>query len=170
VKTAEEATVYGGTAGEPYDPCYHQACDDITNLNTKALFELGDGAAHAVMTLARTRTGFFEDGSFRARAGVSAKRLPFRGPKPPPDPPGRPPDPTRPGRPPAPRPGRSDRALPGLPIWPHRFGPTNSSSRATLSRLATDRLQRLFGRHSIPSWSQARPKIPRMSADTLLKW
>jgi hypothetical protein len=28
----------------------------------------------------------------------------------------------------------------------------------------------LFGRHSIPSWSQARPKIPRMSADTLLKW
>jgi Zn-dependent M28 family amino/carboxypeptidase len=82
-KTAEEAAVYGGTAGEPYDPCYHQACDDITNLNTKALFELGDGAAHAVMTLARTRTGFFEDGSFRARAraGVSAKRLPFSGPQ-----------------------------------------------------------------------------------------
>ena len=53
---------------------------------------------------------------------------------------------------------------------PHRLGPTNSSSRATLPRLATDRLHRLFGRHSIPSWSQARPKIPRMSADTLLKW
>jgi Zn-dependent M28 family amino/carboxypeptidase len=75
-KTAEQAAVYGGTAGEPYDPCYHQACDDITNLNTKARFELGDAAAHATMTLARTRTGFFEDGSFRtgARAGVSAKR------------------------------------------------------------------------------------------------
>jgi Peptidase family M28 len=47
VKTPEQAAVYGGTAGEPFDPCYHQACDDITNLNTKALFELGDGAAHA---------------------------------------------------------------------------------------------------------------------------
>jgi hypothetical protein len=81
IKTAEEAAVYGGTAGEPYDSCYHQACDDITNLSTKALFELGDGAAHAVMTLARTRTGFFEDGSFRARArtGAAAKRLPFSG-------------------------------------------------------------------------------------------
>jgi hypothetical protein len=47
------------------------------------MFELGDGAAHAVMTLAKTRTGFFEDGSFRARAraGVSAKRLPFSGPQ-----------------------------------------------------------------------------------------
>jgi hypothetical protein len=35
------------------------------------------------MTLARTRTGFFEDGSFRTRAGagVSAKRLPFSGPQ-----------------------------------------------------------------------------------------
>jgi Zn-dependent M28 family amino/carboxypeptidase len=83
IKTPEEAAVYGGTAGQPYDSCYHQACDDITNLNTKALFELGDGAAHAVMTLARTRTGFFEDGSFRApaRAGLSAKRLPFSGPQ-----------------------------------------------------------------------------------------
>jgi Zn-dependent M28 family amino/carboxypeptidase len=74
-KTPEQAAVYGGTAGEPYDPCYHEACDDINNLSTRALFELGDGAAHAVMTLARSRTGFFEDGSFRtgARAGASAR-------------------------------------------------------------------------------------------------
>ena len=71
-KTAEEAAIYGGTAGAPYDPCYHQACDTINNLSTKALNELGDGAAHAVMTLARTRTGFFEDGSFRARARTAA--------------------------------------------------------------------------------------------------
>ena len=27
VKTAAEAEIYGGTAGQPYDPCYHQACD-----------------------------------------------------------------------------------------------------------------------------------------------
>ena len=76
-KTVEQAAIYGGTAGAPYDPCYHQACDTTNNLSTKALNELGDGAAHAVMTLARTRTGFFEDGSLRARAAVSAKRQSF---------------------------------------------------------------------------------------------
>ena len=36
---------------------------------------MGDAAAHATMTLARSRTGFFEDGSFRTpRASTSAKR------------------------------------------------------------------------------------------------
>jgi Zn-dependent M28 family amino/carboxypeptidase len=63
IKTPEQAAVYGGTAGVAYDPCYHQECDDINNLSTKALAELGDGAAHAVLTLAMTRTGFFPDGS-----------------------------------------------------------------------------------------------------------
>ena len=33
IKTAEEAAIYGGTAGVAYDPCYHQACDDIDNLS-----------------------------------------------------------------------------------------------------------------------------------------
>jgi hypothetical protein len=37
-----------------------------TNLSTKALFELGDGAAHAVLTLAKTKSGFYEDGSKKA--------------------------------------------------------------------------------------------------------
>ena len=56
VKTAEQAAVYGGTAGEAYDSCYHAACDDITNLSSSALDELGDAAAHAtaVMTLSAT--------------------------------------------------------------------------------------------------------------------
>jgi Zn-dependent M28 family amino/carboxypeptidase len=28
-KTAEEVAIYGGVAGEQYDPCYHEACDNI---------------------------------------------------------------------------------------------------------------------------------------------
>jgi Zn-dependent M28 family amino/carboxypeptidase len=72
VKTPEQAAVYGGTAGEPYDPCYHQACDTINNLNTKALAELGDGVAHSVWTLAKSKTGLYEDGSFRAPAEAAA--------------------------------------------------------------------------------------------------
>jgi Zn-dependent M28 family amino/carboxypeptidase len=71
-KTEEQAAIYGGTAGEAYDPCYHQACDTINNLSTKALAELGDGAAHAVWTLAKSKSGFFEDGSFRAAAAKKA--------------------------------------------------------------------------------------------------
>jgi len=63
IKTEEEAAIFGGTAGEPYDPCYHLACDTITNLSTAALNELGDAVAHSVQTLVRTKSGFFEDGS-----------------------------------------------------------------------------------------------------------
>ncbi len=37
LKTAEEAKLFGGTAGVPYDSCYHQACDTIANINDKAL-------------------------------------------------------------------------------------------------------------------------------------
>ena len=29
--------VYGGTAGEPHDPCYHQACDTYGNVDTGVL-------------------------------------------------------------------------------------------------------------------------------------
>src|SRR5829696_5827132 len=53
-KTKEQAAIYGGTAGEPYDACYHQACDDIDNLNKTSIDQLADGAAHATLTLAQT--------------------------------------------------------------------------------------------------------------------
>jgi Zn-dependent M28 family amino/carboxypeptidase len=34
VKTANEERIFGGDAGSWYDPCYHQACDDITTVLT----------------------------------------------------------------------------------------------------------------------------------------
>ncbi|NRQ39365.1 M28 family peptidase [Nonomuraea sp. NN258] len=37
IKTPEEAALFGGTAGEAYDPCYHQACDTIANISDKAI-------------------------------------------------------------------------------------------------------------------------------------
>jgi Zn-dependent M28 family amino/carboxypeptidase len=73
-KTAEQAAIYGGTAGQPYDACYHQACDTINNLSTKALAELGDGVVHAAWTLAKSKSGLFEDQSLRARK-AKAKAL-----------------------------------------------------------------------------------------------
>jgi Zn-dependent M28 family amino/carboxypeptidase len=78
VKTDAEAATYGGTAGEAYDSCYHQACDDITNLSTNALNELGDAAAHTAAVLTMSKAGLFPDGSF-APQRKQAVKLPSRG-------------------------------------------------------------------------------------------
>lgn len=82
IKTAAQVRRYGGTAGAPFDPCYHLACDTTNNLSSKALLELGDAAAHAVLTLAMTKTGLFEDRSLRtaARAGMT-KQFDYLGPQ-----------------------------------------------------------------------------------------
>jgi Zn-dependent M28 family amino/carboxypeptidase len=52
IKTAQQAAVYGGTAGIAYDPCYHKPCDTFDNVNVTALDQLSDAAAHAVLTFA----------------------------------------------------------------------------------------------------------------------
>jgi len=51
-KTAEQAAVYGGTAGVAYDQCYHLRCDTIANINYKALDQMSDATAHTALTLA----------------------------------------------------------------------------------------------------------------------
>jgi Zn-dependent M28 family amino/carboxypeptidase len=53
IKTAAQAEIYGGTAGQPYDPCYHQACDTLANNSDTALDQLSDAAAHAVVLFAK---------------------------------------------------------------------------------------------------------------------
>jgi Zn-dependent M28 family amino/carboxypeptidase len=80
VKTAEQAAIYGGTAGAAYDECYHQACDTMTNLNVNALNEMSDAAAHATLTLARSKSGLFPDGSrVSARDRQQAKKFDAHG-------------------------------------------------------------------------------------------
>ena len=56
VKTPEQVALYGGEAGVAFDHCYHEACDDISNVNTTGLDQLADGAAHAVAVFAYQRT------------------------------------------------------------------------------------------------------------------
>jgi Zn-dependent M28 family amino/carboxypeptidase len=53
IKSVEQAARYGGTAGEPFDPCYHQACDDIKNLDLEVLDQNADAIAYATLTLAQ---------------------------------------------------------------------------------------------------------------------
>lgn len=69
VKTPAQAAVYGGTAGEAYDACYHSACDDLSNLSNRALSELGDAAAFATGTLLTSRDGFSRDDRPRGHHG-----------------------------------------------------------------------------------------------------
>ena len=49
IKTAEEATLWGGTAGEQYDPCFHVACDTFDNNSNAALDVNADAAAYAIL-------------------------------------------------------------------------------------------------------------------------
>jgi Zn-dependent M28 family amino/carboxypeptidase len=52
VKTAAEAAVWGGTAGQQYDPCYHLACDTFANNSNAALDANADAIAYAVLKYA----------------------------------------------------------------------------------------------------------------------
>ena len=52
IKTEEEARLFGGTAGEAYDRCYHQACDTFDNVDLDALDVNADAIAHATITYA----------------------------------------------------------------------------------------------------------------------
>ena len=52
IKTAAQAGIWGGDAGQAFDPCYHQDCDDIGNVDSAALDVNVDAIAFAVLTYA----------------------------------------------------------------------------------------------------------------------
>jgi len=52
VKSAQEAVLWGGTAGIAYDPCYHQACDTLANVNEDALSVNADAVAYTTLAFA----------------------------------------------------------------------------------------------------------------------
>ncbi len=54
-KTPEQAALYGGQAGEAFDPCYHQECDTIGNFNREVLRQNADAIAFATFKLATAR-------------------------------------------------------------------------------------------------------------------
>ena len=101
IKTADQAATYGGVAGEAYDPCYHQACDTLEqdfsgdpekaalyaaldednnlvgNASLKALSEMSDAAAHAVLTFAQTTSSV--NGTARASDQAKSSTMTFKG-------------------------------------------------------------------------------------------
>ncbi len=68
VKSREEAELFGGTAGQPYDSNYHQAGDTWANLSPVALVINGKAAAHLIGVLAADTSAINGDG--RGNAGT----------------------------------------------------------------------------------------------------
>ena len=52
LKTPAQVAIWGGTAGQQFDPCYHIACDTFANFNAHALNVNSDLIAFAQLTFA----------------------------------------------------------------------------------------------------------------------
>ncbi|MEV7606534.1 M28 family peptidase [Paenarthrobacter sp. NPDC089322] len=76
IKTEEQAAIYGGTAGVAYDPCYHQACDDIHNIDPVVLEQMADAIAHATLVFAETSSAV--NGTAKG-SGTGKLNLEFKG-------------------------------------------------------------------------------------------
>ncbi|CND56920.1 aminopeptidase Y [Mycobacterium tuberculosis] len=74
VKTAAEAKTFGGRAGKPYDPCYHDKCDRLKNVDFKLLDTNTDGVAHVLQHLAGTTVAV--NGGARLALPHTASRAP----------------------------------------------------------------------------------------------
>lgn len=83
IKTKEEAEQFGGKAGEWYDPCYHQLCDDVGNNNMTAWEVNTKLIAHSVATYATSFEGFperkAEDLAVAQVASKYAQSVKYRG-------------------------------------------------------------------------------------------
>ena len=84
IKTPAEAALWGGTAGQQYDPCYHLACDTFNNNNDIALDVNSDAVAFAILQYAMNTSdinavkgkGNFppvSDGSYSPTSGNSSQ-------------------------------------------------------------------------------------------------
>ena len=58
-KTEAQAKIFGGEAGEPWDPCYHQACDTLENVNFVVMEQMARAAAHNLAIYGTTEGDLF---------------------------------------------------------------------------------------------------------------
>ncbi|WP_018653284.1 M28 family peptidase [Actinomadura flavalba] len=79
IKTAEEARLFGGTAGQPYDPCYHAACDTLKNIDWKLLEKNTDGAAAATQQFAGSTLPVNGEAPRKALRALKPAKPEFRG-------------------------------------------------------------------------------------------
>ncbi len=63
IKTPAQEATYGGTAGQQYDPCYHQACDTFANVALDVLDLNSDAVAFSTLTYAMNTRSVNGEGS-----------------------------------------------------------------------------------------------------------
>jgi hypothetical protein len=81
LKTQRQQEIYGGFAGMPFDPNYHEDGDTFFNLSYTALDQMTDAAAHATWTLAESRSGVTGARAAKVKRGKKGSwkyRGPFR--------------------------------------------------------------------------------------------
>jgi Zn-dependent M28 family amino/carboxypeptidase len=74
IKTAAQTEIYGGTAGQQYDPCYHLACDTADNVSLEVLDLNSDAIAYSVLQYAMNTqavNGKKGKGNFKPDAGAA---------------------------------------------------------------------------------------------------
>ena len=77
IKTEDQAEIFGGEAGEPYDPCYHAACDDLSNVDSAFFETMADAVAHATLIFAQTTSAV--NGTAKGGGGGAGLDPAFRG-------------------------------------------------------------------------------------------
>jgi hypothetical protein len=63
--TPRYGELFGCTVGTALDPCYHRACDTLTNVKLSLLHEMTDAAAHATYTFGLTKEEIVDQGVLR---------------------------------------------------------------------------------------------------------
>ncbi|KAF2750143.1 aminopeptidase-like protein Y [Sporormia fimetaria CBS 119925] len=75
LKTEEEAQLFGGEAGVSLDYCYHEACDDINNLNQEAFLLNSKAIANSVAIYAKNFKGIPRPNSAQRKRSAEIHRL-----------------------------------------------------------------------------------------------
>jgi Zn-dependent M28 family amino/carboxypeptidase len=81
LKTQRQQQIYGGFAGMPFDPNYHEDGDTFFNLSYTALDQMSDAAAHATWTLAESRSAVTDARAAKVKRGKKGSwkyKGPFR--------------------------------------------------------------------------------------------
>jgi Zn-dependent M28 family amino/carboxypeptidase len=80
-KSQRQQQIYGGFAGMPFDPNYHEDGDTFFNLSHTALDQMTDAVAHATWTLAESQSGIADARAAKVKRGKKGSwkyRGPFR--------------------------------------------------------------------------------------------
>ena len=79
IKTPEQALVYGGIAGQPFDPCYHAACDTTRQHQRDRVRPDVGSIADAVLQFAMTTSAVNGTGNSSTKAQLT--NLKYKGSK-----------------------------------------------------------------------------------------